>query len=182
MMMAAPLGGLLVGRVKPSYVIFASTFCAGIGILLLANIDPRSTAFDLSIPMSILAFSLGFGMSQRTNLVATTVPHDQIGEASAVLALVRNISGAFGVAVFSTLLIHAENANIFAAAQRSVLNVVSSQTMQQFIALIELKAQVAGYATVYEVAAIVVMLGSFTALLIRVPREMISRAQHVAIE
>jgi DHA2 family multidrug resistance protein len=182
MMIAAPLGGLLVGKVRPSYVIFASTFCAGLGIFLLSYIDPRSTAFDLSIPMSILAFSLGFGMSQRTNLVATTVPHDQIGEASAVLALVRNISGAFGVAIFSTLLIHAENANIFAGAQHSILNLVNSETMRQFIALIELKAQVGAYATVYKVAAIVVMLGSFTALLIRVPREVIARAQQVVVE
>ena len=84
LMAAAPIGGRLIGRVKPSYVIFASTFVAGLAMLLLAGIDARSTALQLSIPMSILAFGLGFGMSQRTNLVAVVVPQEEIGEASAI--------------------------------------------------------------------------------------------------
>ena len=136
-MVAAPLGGRLIGRVKPSYVIFASTFVAGFAMLLLAGIDPRSTALQLSIPMSILAFGLGFGMAQRTNLVAVVVPHEEIGEASAILALVRNISGAFGVAIFSTLLTNSINSNVLSIAQKSALqNVIPTaapQAMQQFV-------------------------------------------------
>jgi EmrB/QacA subfamily drug resistance transporter len=182
MMVAAPLGGRLIGKVKPSYVIFLSTFFSGCGIFLLSYIDPRSTALDISIPMSIMAFALGFGMAQRTNLIATAVPHNKIGEASAVLALVRNISGAFGVAVFSTILTNSTNANLLATARQSVLNVVTPQNTKTFIALIELKAQIAGYATVFEVAALVVMIGSFTALLIRVPREGITAEHRVVAE
>lgn len=174
LMIAAPIGGRLIGKVKPSYVIFASTLVAGIGMLLLAAIDPRSTALQLSIPMSIMAFGLGFGMAQRTNIVAAVVPQEDIGEASAILALVRNISGAFGVAIFSTLLTNAINKNVLAIAQNSALHTVGSanpQAMQQFLALIILKAQVAGYAYVFEVAAIVVIIGAFAAFLINVPKE-----------
>jgi MFS transporter, DHA2 family, multidrug resistance protein len=182
MMVAAPLGGRLIGKVKPSYVIFVSTLLSGAGILLLSYIDPRSTAIDIWFPLSVMAFSLGFGMAQRTNLVAIAVPKDDIGEASAVLALVRNIAGAFGLAVFSTLLTSAISANVLTTARQSVLNVINPQTMQQFIALIELKAQVAGYATVFETAAIVVMLGSLTALLITVPKEAITHEHRVIAE
>jgi DHA2 family multidrug resistance protein len=182
MMIAAPLGGRLIGKVKPSYVIFASTFLSGVGIFLLSYIDPRSTAIDIALPMSIMAAALGFGMAQRTNLVAVAVPKDDIGEASAVLALVRNIAGAFGLAVFSTILDHAINANVLATARNSILHVVSPANLQQFIALIELKAQVAGYATVFEIASIVVMLGSFTALLIQVPRDAITKEHQVVAE
>ena len=46
LMIAAPLGGRLIGKVKASYVIFASTFTAGIGMFMLSYIDPRSTALD----------------------------------------------------------------------------------------------------------------------------------------
>ena len=46
----------------------------------------------------------------------------------------------------------------------------------------ELKAQVAGYATVFEVAAIIVILGSFTALLINVPKESITAEHKVVAE
>ncbi|MGD0328092.1 MAG: DHA2 family efflux MFS transporter permease subunit [Minisyncoccia bacterium] len=171
MMIAAPIGGRLVGRVKPSYVIFASTFVAGFAMLLLSGIDPRSTALDISIPMSILAFGLGFGMSQRTNLVAVVVPHEEIGEASAILALVRNISGAFGVAIFSTLLQNTINAKVLAIAQNSTLRTMVPLAVQQFTSLIILKAQVASYSFVFEVAAFVIMIGSFAAFFINVPKE-----------
>jgi DHA2 family multidrug resistance protein len=148
LMVAAPIGGRLIGKVKPSYVIFASTFVSGLAMLLLARIDPRSTALQISIPMSILAFALGFGMAQRTNLVAVAVPQEDIGEASAILALVRNISGAFGVAIFSTLLQNTINNNVLAIAQNSVVRATNPATlpivMQQFVGLIILKAEVAG--------------------------------------
>ncbi len=182
LMAAAPIGGRLIGKVKPSYVIFLSTFFCGIGIFLLSYIDPRSTALDIIIPMCVMAFSLGFGMAQRTNIVAVVVPQNEIGEASAILALVRNISGAFGVAIFSTLLNNSINANVLKTAVHSTITSINPQIMQEFIGLIELKAQVAGYATVFEVAAIIVILGSFTALLINVPKEAINTGHHVVAE
>ncbi|MHB8860600.1 MAG: DHA2 family efflux MFS transporter permease subunit [Minisyncoccota bacterium] len=180
LMIAAPLGGRLIGKVKPSYVIFASTFIAGVAMLMLSAIDPRTTALQISIPMSIMAFGLGFGMSQRTNLVAVAVPHDEIGEASAILALVRNISGAFGVAIFSTLLQNTINANVIKLAQNSAVHATSPQAMSQFMSLIILKAQVAGYASVFQAAGLVVLIGSFAALFITVPKEATAHG-HVVI-
>ncbi|HVN26650.1 MAG TPA: DHA2 family efflux MFS transporter permease subunit [Candidatus Paceibacterota bacterium] len=184
LMVAAPIGGRLIGRVKPSVVIFASTFVAGFAMLLLAGIDPRSTALQLSIPMSIMAFGLGFGMAQRTNLVAAVVPHEDIGEASAILALVRNISGAFGVAIFSTLLTNTINAKVLAIARQSGFHATNPATlpvvMHQFIGLVVLKAQVAGYAFVFEVAAAIVMIGAFASFLIKVPKESAGQG-HVVI-
>ncbi len=182
LMAAAPIGGRLIGKVKPSIVIFASTFVAGVGILMLAGIDARSTVLELSIPMSIMAFGLGFGMAQRTNLVAVAVPHEDIGEASAILALVRNISGAFGVAIFSTILTNSINGNVLNIAQQSIFRGIGAPALQQFIGLIELKAQVAGYATVFEIAAWVVIIGSFTSFLIRVPREQMSGERVMVVD
>jgi len=39
-------------------------------------------------------------MAQRTNIIATVVPTHEIGMASSVLALARNVAGAFGIAIF----------------------------------------------------------------------------------
>ena len=182
MLLAAPIGGKLIGKVKPSYVIFASTFVAGIGLFMFSWIDPRSTAIDLMIPLVVMAFGMGFGMAQRTNIVAVVVPHEEIGEASAILALVRNISGAFGVAIFSTILDNVINANVFTIAHQSVLNGSGIQLTQQFIALILLKAQVSGYATVFLVAAIVVFVGSLGSFFINVPKEAITKEHQVVAE
>ncbi|HQK64044.1 MAG TPA: DHA2 family efflux MFS transporter permease subunit, partial [Candidatus Staskawiczbacteria bacterium] len=69
MMLAAPLGGNLVGKVKPKYVIAASTLVAAVGVFMFTGLDARSNAMAIIIPISVMAFGMGFGMAQRTNIV-----------------------------------------------------------------------------------------------------------------
>ena len=182
LMVAAPLGGRLIGKIKASYVIFASTFVAGIGIYLFSYIDPRSTALDLIIPLMIMAFGLGFGMAQRTNIIAVVVPKNEIGEASGILALVRNIAGAFGVAIFSTLLTNSINSNVLKIARQSILNGSGGHLMAQFTSLIILKAQVSAYATVFLVSSGIILVGAFAAFFINVPKESLTAEHHVVAE
>jgi hypothetical protein len=94
---------------------------------------------------------------------------------------VRNISGAFGVAIFSTILDNVINANVFTIARQSVLNGSGAQLMQQFVSLILLKAQVAGYATVFEIASVVVFVGAFAAFFIKVPEEVVDNGERITI-
>ncbi len=169
MMLAAQVGGRLIGKVKANYVIASSTLVASIGLFMFSYLDPRSTAIDIIIPLMVMAFGLGFGMAQRTNIIAVVVPGSEIGEASAVLALVRNISGAFGVAIFSTILDNVTNSNVFTIARQSILNGSGAQLMQQFTALIILKAEVSAYATVFVIASVIVLIGACAALFINVP-------------
>ncbi|MES2203422.1 MAG: DHA2 family efflux MFS transporter permease subunit, partial [Patescibacteria group bacterium] len=146
LMLASPLGGALTGRIQSRYVIAASTFVAAFGVYLFSvMLDPRGGALTIIIPMFIMAFGLGFGMAQRTGAIAAIVPSNEMGVASSILALVRNISGAFGIALFGSLLAWSTKNNVLAIAHNSTLNVHTPQAMQQFIALIELKAQVASY-------------------------------------
>lgn len=165
---AAPLGGLLIGKVEPRYVIFVSTVGAAFGIFLFSYIDPKSSALDLMIPLAVMAALLGSGMAQRTAIIAALVPESEIGIASAILALARNIAGAFGIALFGTLLNSSIENNAISIASHSVIRSLDPVVIQEGIALIELKAQVAAYATVFETAAIILFLGSFFALLMKV--------------
>ena len=162
---------------------FVSTFFCGIGIFLLSYIDPRSTAIDIIIPdvyhgVRALALVWRNAPTSSPSLCRRT----RSARHPPFLALVRNISGAFGVAIFSTLLDNSINGNVFTIAQHSILNGTGAQLMEQFTSLIILKAQVAGYATVFEVAAWIVILGSFTALLINIPKEAINASHHVVAE
>lgn len=162
---AAPLGGALVGKVKPNYVIAASTLVGAVGVYLFSYLDPRSTAIDIMIPMSIMAAGLGFGMAQRTSLITAVVPASEMGVASAILALVRNVSGAFGVALFATVLNAAVNTKLLATAAHSTLNVAADRGV--FTQLVILKAEVAAYDVVFLVAAAVVAFGGLIVLGLR---------------
>ncbi|MDR3547664.1 MAG: MDR family MFS transporter [Candidatus Pacebacteria bacterium] len=169
LMIAAPFGAALVGRVRAGTVIGASTLVAAFGIWLFSFLDVRSTAFDIMIPLVIMAGGMGFGMAQRTNAVAAAVPPNEIGVASSVLALVRNIAGAFGIALFGSLLNWAEERNVLSIASLSHLYVNSTQNMQTFIGLIELKAQIDAYGLIYGVAAVLLLIGALAAFFIQVP-------------
>ena len=179
LMIASPIGGQLTGRVQSRYVIFASTLVAAIGIFLLHGLDPKSSALAIAIPLSIMAFGMGFGMAQRTNVVASVVPQNEIGIASSILALVRNISGAFGIAIFATILEDRTNANVFTINSFSRLFSHVPLHIQEYVGLIELKAQIDAYNYVFLVAAILVFLGSFTILFLKLKNERTDIKVHV---
>jgi DHA2 family multidrug resistance protein len=171
LLIAAPLGTSFVGKIKSNYVIMASTFISTIGIFFLSYLDPRSTSLAIIIPMMVMAFGMGLGMPQRTNIVASIVPSREIGSASSVLALVRNIAGAFGIAMYATILQNSTYGNIINLSANSHLSVKSPQFIAQFVALMSLKAQVSAYDQVFLVAVGFGILGTVTAYWIKVKRE-----------
>jgi DHA2 family multidrug resistance protein len=171
-MIAAPLGGSLSGKVSTRNVIMGSTFLSAIGLFMFLGIDVRSSAWDLIIPMVVMAFGIGFGMAQRTNAIAAAVPDSEIGVASSILALARNIAGAFGVALFATILHNATENNLFEIAKQSTLHITNAVQYQEAIILMELKAQVSAYHSVFYAAALVMLFGAITSWWIRVPKHM----------
>ena len=178
MMIASPIGGALTGKFESRYIIFVSTIVASIGIYMLSFLDARSTAMDIMVPLSVMAFGLGFGMAQRTNVVASLVDISEIGIASSVLALVRNISGAVGIALFGTLLTNRINSNVFSINKFSILNSYNPIIIQKYIALVGLKAQISAYNYVFFVASVIVFVGAFISLLIKIKRERVDIKVH----
>lgn len=179
MMIASPIGGALTGKVKAKYVIFASTIVAALGIFLFSFLDPRSGPLAIIIPLCIMAFGMGFGMAQRTNIVASVVKPSEIGIASSILALVRNIAGAFGIALFSTILNSRIEHNILKINNYSQLFSDKLVDMQQYTTLIILKAQINAYDYIFIVSSIIVAVGSFAILWLKVKKEDTKVVVHV---
>lgn len=171
MLLSAPIGANLTGKVKPNYVIMGSTLVAGVGIYLLSYLDPRASVLGIIIPMMIMAFGMGFGMAQRTNIIASTVPIQEIGAASSVLALARNIAGAFGIALFGTILQNATYRYAMNISHLSKLNVHTQSNFIAFIELISLKAQILAYDKVFVISSIGLLIGAVAAYWIRAEKE-----------
>ena len=171
MVTASAIGGSLTGKIQPRYVIFASTFVAAIGVYMFSFLDPRSNALGVIIPLSVMAFGLGFGMAQRTSVIAAVVPTEEIGVASSILALGRNIAGAFGIAIFGTVLTNATNSNVLNIAYHSTIKILNPAIYKQAVELIILKAQVDAYKPVFISVSIVLLIGAALALLIKVSKE-----------
>jgi MFS family permease len=123
------------------------------------------------IPLAVMAFGMGFGMAQRTNIVASVVSPNEIGIASSLLALVRNIAGAFGIAIFGTILTSRVGSNILSINSFSVLNSHKLIDINKYVGLVELKAQVNAYDYVFLIASILVFVGAFAVLFMKVENE-----------
>jgi len=159
---AALLGRFLLSRVSARTVVFWSTLGAAFSFYFLSWIDARSSAWDLMWPLMLMALFMGAGMAQRTALIAQSVPQSEIGVASSILALVRNVGGAFGIAIFATLTNILTKKNVLNIAQNSILHLTTQAQYQTAVVLIELKAEILAYSQVYIVAAVVVAIGAFS--------------------
>ncbi len=168
MMVAAAVGGRLTGKAPARYVIFVSTLVAGIGIFFFSFLDPKSGALAIIIPLCVMAFGMGFGMAQRTNIIASVVDPSEIGIASSVLALVRNVAGAFGIALFGTILNSRIERNILHINSMSSLHSTDPSIVQQYISLVTLKSQINAYSYVFVIASIVIVIGAFAVLWLKV--------------
>jgi len=171
LMVGAPLGGVLTGRVESRYVIFWSTIVAAVGIYFFSFLDPKSSALAIMIPLAVMAFGLGFGMAQRTSIIASVVNPNEIGIASSVLALVRNIAGAFGIAIFGTILTNRIGSNIFSINNFSTITSHNPIDIQKYSSLVELKAQINAYNYVFFIAAAIIFIGAFAVLFMKIKNE-----------
>jgi hypothetical protein len=152
---------------------------AGVGLYFFSFLDARSTALSIMWPLGIMAFGMGFGMAQRTNIIASVVDQSEIGVASSILALARNVAGAFGIALFGTILNNRIESNVLSINKLSVLRSANPLDMQHFISLIALKAQIDAYNYVFIISSVIVILGAFAVLSLKIKNERTDVKVHV---
>jgi len=169
MFVAAPLGGKLSQIVPLRYLMAVGMGISAFGIYLFSGLDVKTTVFDLSLPLIVFAAGLGLGMAPMTAAATNSVPTNEVGVASAVLNLTRNIAGAVGIAFFSTILANLVESNVLQLGQNAIVNSTDPQVLHTVSALIILKAQVMGYGEVFVVASTIMALGVVVALFLRQP-------------
>jgi len=167
MMITAPLGGRLASKIEPRFLISFGMFVGAFTMFLFTGIDIKWTGVDIAIRLFIFAAGLGLGMAPLTNAATSTVPTHEIGIASSVLALARNIAGAFGVAIFASIFTNSITSNLLSLQKYSVVNSQSPLVLGQVIALMGLKANILSFATVYQSAMFLMIIGGFAALFVK---------------
>jgi DHA2 family multidrug resistance protein len=107
------------------------------------------------------------GMAPLTNAATASVPPSEFGMASGVLNLTRNIAGAVGIALFTTLLTSLSETNVLDLGNNVIINERSPAVLQSLPMMIELKAQVEAYGDVFLVGSILMFSGALLALSLR---------------
>lgn len=168
LMIAAPIGARLSARIQPRFLTATGMFTAAyILFFLFTGIDIKWGFWDIAWRLMIFAAGLGIGLSPLTNAATSTVSIHEVGVASSALALARNISGAFGVAIFATILSNSTTSQLLNLQTYSVINTMNPALLAQIPVLMIIKAQVLSYSTVFQVAGIILAIGGISALFVR---------------
>ena len=171
MMVVAPLGARISNYVAPRWSVSVGMLISTIGFFILSRrLDPLTTGSDLIFPLFLFAVGLGLGMAPLTNAVASSVPPREVGIASGILNLTRNIAGAIGIALFGTLLTNKISSNVQEISANTSISSYSPVFQEVVPKLVILKAQIVSYGFVFLVASSVMLVGALVALTLREPR------------
>ncbi|MBU6388460.1 DHA2 family efflux MFS transporter permease subunit [Patescibacteria group bacterium] len=160
----APLGAKLASTFNPRYTVSFGMGLSAFGLYLLMHLDPTMTSLDFVLPLVLFGAGLGLGMAPLTSAATTSVPLHEVGMSSGLLNLTRNIGGAFGIAIFSTMLANTTNANVLMVAQNSHVSGATPTILAEAEQLIILKAELLSYGTVFGYAAASMFIGGLIAL------------------
>ena len=121
-----PIIGYLSNKVDPRLLLTFGFFTFGLTTLYFGNITLQISPSTLLIPILITGFSLSFVFVPINIAAYGTLAPQQIGNASGIYNLFRNIGGSIGISVASTLLTRRADVH-----QNEILNSVPI-TGQQF--------------------------------------------------
>lgn len=164
-MIGAQSGARLAQRFDPRIVIGIGMLIGAFGMWLFSFIDVKWTFWDLALRLFVMALGVGLGLAPLTNAAISTVPVQEVGIASSLIALARNIAGAFGTAIFATLLSNSITANILQIQKFSQINDLTRAP--EFMSLIATKANILAYGVVFKVTVFTMLLGALSTVLIK---------------
>ena len=100
-----PVIGYLGNKVDPRYLLTFGFVGFGITSLVFGNLNLGISPWTLLAPIIITGFALSFVFVPITTQAYSTLRNDQIGNASGIFNLVRNIGGSIGISIAQTLLV-----------------------------------------------------------------------------
>ncbi len=121
-----PVIGYLSNKVDPRYLLTFGFGVFGLTTLYFGNITLQLSPTTLLLPILITGFALSFVFVPISTASYGTLKNEQIGNASGVFNLMRNVGGSIGISIAQTLLTRRT-----AVHQNEIINSVP-QSGQQF--------------------------------------------------
>lgn len=111
--------GRLVGKIDGRYLVMFGFAVLGFATYLLADIDLQISMSNIVWPQVISGMAMGFIFVPLSVMATGTLTNEQIGNATGIFSLMRNLGGSIGIAGVTTML--ARGAQVHQAAMVSNL-------------------------------------------------------------
>jgi DHA2 family multidrug resistance protein len=102
---AMPIIGYFGNKVDPRYLLTFGFVGFGVMSLMLGNLTLGLSPWTLLVPIVATGFALSFVFVPITTQAYSTLRNDQIGNASGIFNLLRNVGGSIGISIAQTLLV-----------------------------------------------------------------------------
>lgn len=99
-----PVIGYLSNKVDPRYLLTFGFIVFGLMTLYFGNITLDISPTTLLLPILVTGFGLSFVFVPITTAAYGTLPNEQMGNASGLFNLMRNVGGSIGISIAQTLL------------------------------------------------------------------------------
>jgi len=104
-MVGLPLVGIISNRVDNRWLLVCGFFVFGLCSIWFANINTGIGPMTMLIPIMVTGFALSFLFVPIGNMATGTITNEQMGNATGIFNLLRNIGGSIGISLASTMLI-----------------------------------------------------------------------------
>ena len=121
-----PIIGFLSNKIDPRWLLTFGFFTFGLTTLYFGNITLDVSPTTLLVPILLTGFGLSFVFVPISTAAYGTLKNEQIGNASGVFNLMRNVGGSIGISVAQTMLVRRTDLH-----QNEIINSVP-QSGQQF--------------------------------------------------
>lgn len=102
--LAMPIAGILLGIIEPRPLIAAGGLVAGYSIYLLSKLNLNAAYWNIFWPQILQGFSMALLFVPITTATMGPVANEEMGNATSLFNLMRNLGGSFGISLATTLL------------------------------------------------------------------------------
>jgi len=103
-LIALPLAGSLVNKVNPKVLLSFGIIVNAYATYLMSNFNLSADFYTVIWPRVVLGIGMGFFFIPLTTMTMAGIKKEDMGNASAIYNLLRNLGGSFGVAFVTTIL------------------------------------------------------------------------------
>ncbi|MGA2193114.1 MAG: DHA2 family efflux MFS transporter permease subunit [Nitrospirota bacterium] len=103
-LMMMPLVGIALSRYDGRYIILTGLITGSIALFLMSRFNLQASYWTFVWPRVVLGIGLAMVFVPLTTLTFSTIPKEQMGNATGFFNLLRNIGGSVGIGVSATLL------------------------------------------------------------------------------
>jgi DHA2 family multidrug resistance protein len=103
-LVAMPIAGILISRVNPKVIIAIGIVLTAYSTYLMSLFNQQADFVTVLWPRLYMGFGMGFIMVPLFTLTLSHIRKEEMGNATSIFNLMRNLGGSFGVAFSATLL------------------------------------------------------------------------------